>query len=141
MKPNIPSKIVIVKTFILSQLTYLASILPASNSIITKIENIICNFININTIPFKKKLIFSSTESGGLGIPDIKTYLQSIYLKTIFRANLKTEQWMKYLSSFFPLNSFRFISNSTPEIPLFKPMTSNLDKFNFDFFCNDSKIW
>ena len=73
--PSLTSKIDIVKTFFISQISYIASSLPISDYHANKIEEQILSFLFSKERIFPKTRTFYSNLEGGLGTPKLNHYV------------------------------------------------------------------
>ena len=141
INPTIPCKIDIIKSFLLSQFTYICSVLSCSNENIKIIEEMICSFINHGIVPLKKTQIFTPKESGGLGIPPIKNFFLSLLTKTAIRAANSDQMWARYFRSLFHFDSLKFVTKYDSHYKIFNDLAMGLDKFKTKYFSNDNRIW
>ena len=113
-----PGKVNIIKTFLLSQVLYVGSILAPSQQNIEDIENIFVSFLNQHTVIARQK-IFAPNEEGGLGIPRIATFLTSLDL-LLFKKSLSiNDTWCSEL---------RYMAlESTEPLYLIKNFESNVN--------------
>jgi exonuclease III len=91
-----PGKINIIKTFLLSQVLYVGSIIAPSQQNIEDIENIFVSFLNQHTVIAKQKN-FAPLEEGGLGIPRIGTFLTSLDLLLFKKSLIINDTWCSEL--------------------------------------------
>ena len=141
IKPSLNCKIEIVKTFILSQFTYIAAILDPSPEVIKTIEDLIINFLFPGFNLFPKSRIFTKVEHGGLGIPNIKIFFESLKIKTASRIHNSKQLWAAYSRNFFFNKCVRFISKNLPEENIINSLIKSLDEFNRIFFSDRVRIW
>ena len=97
------SKIMIVKTFILSQLCYTAQCFKPSQEILAKIEELICNFLNYGRDNFSQSIIFKPLDELGLGVPKLYTFCMSQLQKNCCRAINIDQPWAMILRSNYKL--------------------------------------
>lgn len=77
-------KILIVKTFAISQFIYLANLVPFPQNIIAEVESILYEFIwDGRTCKVKRDLFIQDYENGGLKMPDLSTIVKVQKLKWI----------------------------------------------------------
>jgi len=73
---SLPGKIAIAKTFLLSQITYVGTILDPDPGQLREMTNIIENFVSSNIVIARDR-IYSSPENGGLGMINLSTFLDA----------------------------------------------------------------
>jgi hypothetical protein len=92
-KLSLPGRISIAKTFLVSQLNYIGCFLSPSDEIIERIQVILDNFVKKN-INISKKRISLPVEYSGLGMFNVRTYLQSQMCSWVARAyRLPIDNW------------------------------------------------
>ncbi len=70
-------KIVIIKTFLMSQIIYKVTVLPAN--IINDIVNVIMNFLWSGKQPrIKREVLYNSHDNGGIKLPHLPTQITAI---------------------------------------------------------------
>ena len=94
----------IIKTFILSQICYTARCFRPSYDTLTKLEDLICNFINYSRDHFSRANIFKPMENFGLGIPSLVSFCMSLLQKNCSRAISNNQPWADILKSNFKFN-------------------------------------
>ena len=125
----------------LSQVSYIGSTLKPNDEIIATLENVILNFLFPGRNNFPKERVFLNTKLGGLGIPDIRTYLLSLRIKTASRAYRSAQPWALYIKQFFPLQKLYFISQTTPNAIIENSLVDALNQFNMSYFNHPQRIW
>ena len=98
-KLSTTAKVNITKTCLLSKITHISTILPLPNPNITReIEQTITRFINGRRNQYKKEIIFTPTQAGGLGIPDLVEHWTSLQCSWLKRTHLSKDIWNKILN-------------------------------------------
>ena len=141
LNPSLISKLTIVKTFFLSQLTYIGSILEPSDALVLDIENFINRFIFPNFNTFPKQRIFTTIDDGGLGIPNLKQFFFSLITKTASRAHLSKCTWALTLKNHFPFSTIELASIRAPKYLILAPLIRALNSTSKLFYDNKSRIW
>ena len=115
---SLPGRINIAKTFMLSQIGYLAALINFSHTQINTLRQMIGTFIKGKLkITFNK--IFARTENEGLGMIDIKPYIEGLRLG-LFKRHINnddfwaTEIRLKRVTANYP---FHFYMNNLNESP------------------------
>ena len=99
-KLSLKGKVTIVKTYGISKLLYLASVLPMPpDDIISSINTKIFNFIwNDKNDKIKRDVMINTFENGGLKLPHFKTFCKSLkitWVKRYIAENFKENQWIQ----------------------------------------------
>ena len=90
-------KVTVLKSLVLSNITYVMSVFPTIESVNKKINQLIFNFLWNGRDRVKRKTVIGHTESGGINMPDF--VLQSKALKAVWLQRLLEEdQSDKYLA-------------------------------------------
>jgi hypothetical protein len=89
---SLPGRINIAKTMLYSQINYLGCILPIPAQTASILEDLIENFVT-GSLRIAKKRLYLSPENGGLGLFEIKTFLDAQKVAWIVRANDIDEIW------------------------------------------------
>ena len=115
-------KILIIKSLIIPQFTYLASVTSIKKQYIKELENEIYNFIwDGKRDKVKRLTLIADYDKGGLNMIDIKSYFNTLKVKWVSRLiNTTTEHW-----TLIPRIYFNKFGN---DFLLFR---MNLDKKNF----------
>ena len=139
---SVVGKINITKCFILPQLNYVGSICTPSNDIINIIEDIITKFINYNSNISKEK-IFSPTNQGGLGIPQVAVFLKSLDI-LLFKKSLQiNDTWPKEIQNCALVydNPLYFIDNLNKKTnPVLHRIISSFISFQFEFWVRGENL-
>ena len=99
------SKINITKCFLYSQLCYIGSLKSPSEQQLKTIEKIILSFLYPRNATFSAARTFADQTLGGLGLPEIKTFLLALRTKFSLRAQLSNQPWAKEIKLHFPDNN------------------------------------
>ena len=144
LNPNLSSKLLQVKSFMLSQIVYIAPIIPISEQQIKSIEAIILSFLFPGRKTFSAARVFRDINDGGLGIPRPKAFIDSIRVKFAARALKSVQPWAILTKSFFPRNDITKIAT----LPLLEKPGSNakrlaiaLTNFHKNFYQHDPAKW
>ena len=139
---NLPltAKIDVIKTFMLSQLCYLAPVIKPDYVLIDEIKSIFLKFLSPNRNVFPVSRVFLEHEKGGLGIPNPAEFIEILALKFSFRSYASVQPWAKLLKSFFYRKNPCLAS-----MPGLKPsypsncarLVDLLDSFNTKFFTKE----
>jgi len=99
---TLAGKILLIKTYALSQFIYLASVLPVSINIIQQIDKIISNFLWKGGKGFvKRNTIIGNIEEGGLKMVNINTMFKALRIKWVQRYQNENEAaWKKMFNTF-----------------------------------------
>ena len=73
---SLPGRVCIAKTMLYSQTCYLGCFLPIPGNDITEMQNLITDFV-VDRLKVGKKGFFLSPSEGGLGLFELKTFLES----------------------------------------------------------------
>ena len=94
LKLSNTAKVNITKACLLSKFTHIATILPLPpKQTRNEIERIIVNFINSRRNKLSKKIIFTPTLCGGLGVPSLTTHWASLQCSWLKRLQLSKDKW------------------------------------------------
>ena len=89
-------KVVVVKTILLSKITYVASVLPnPCLSTITSLNSIFYKFLWGGHDRIKRKQMIQNYKNGGVKMIDIFSYIKSLKLKWIQRILTSNDNWVK----------------------------------------------
>lgn len=99
---SLKGKVTIVKTFGISKILYLASVLPfPPENIITNINKLIYSFIwNNKPDKIKRDVLINTFENGGLNLPHFETFCKSLkitWVKRYIMGDSNTCQWIKLI--------------------------------------------
>jgi hypothetical protein len=76
---SLPGRIGIFKTLLLSQLSFHGSILRPSSEMLSKIQNIMNNFV-LGSTKVAKDRLYLEPKQGGLGLINVDTYLVGLHV-------------------------------------------------------------
>ena len=138
---TLPGKIYICKSYILPQISYVGSILTFSDDYIEIIENLIYNFVNQHETVARSK-IFSEPQEGGLGIPKIKPFLQSLDCLLFKKSLFIKDTWSTQLRNFAVKNDkFYFAKNCNIEDnPILHRIINSYTQFSLSFWLNHNNV-
>ena len=86
---SVPGRVNVIRTYFLSQVSYVGTILTPPKSFIDELEDIIMQFIK-QKVNIAKNRIFGSVNSGGLGLPHPENFILSLKIK-FFLLGIKTK--------------------------------------------------
>ena len=89
---SLPGRINIAKTMLYSQINYIGCILPIPAQTASVLEDLIENFVT-GSLRIAKKRLYLSPENGGLGLFEIKNFLDAQKVAWIVRAKETDEIW------------------------------------------------
>ena len=128
---SLPGRITIAKTLILSQISYLGSIIPLNPDQLKETKKIIEKFIN-GKLNIAKTRIYNPVELGGLGMIDLAEFLTAQQVSWIKRASSSSrDTWRVDLKKIGKGEILTVSPNEVqPEIyPLFKHLTVSYETF------------
>ena len=103
-KLSIKGKINVIKTYALSKLNHLITILPNLSKDITKeIEDLFCKFINPGRTLYSKQLIFRPIKDQGLGLKRIETFWNELRLSWCRRIYSTNSLWLRLITENLPI--------------------------------------
>ena len=115
---SIKGKILIIKTFGLSQLLYVSSILYVPDWVISEAENIMYNFLwNGKQHKVKKRVIIQDVKDGGLNMSDLLSVVKTQRIKWIKRyLNATKTSWKNTMSSICNINKVEYFLDSNYDL-------------------------
>ena len=128
---TLAGKILLIKTFGLSQFIFLASVISVPNYIIQKVEKMLYDFLwNGGKGFIKRKTIIGNIEQGGLKMIDVNSMFNALKIKWIQRYNNENNNaaWKNIFNDFikpyggkciFYCNANRQIVNLWKQVPTF----------------------
>ena len=143
LKPNFTSKIMICKTFLYSQLTYLSPVIKPNEQQCQKIKAIILSFLYPKKNTFSAEKTFSNKDTAGLDLPPIEHFLDSLALNFALRCQKSTQPWALALKKMFVDENTRYAmynANACGGLNLGR-LANLLNTFNVAFFKSYSDIW
>jgi hypothetical protein len=114
---SLPGRINIAKTLLYSQINYLGCFLPMPDDILSEYDNAIVNFVK-GKLNIAKKRMYQTPENGGLGLFDLRNFLDAQKCAWIKRSRDLSEPWKVIL----------FVSNYGN---LFNVKEKNINKFEY----------
>jgi exonuclease III len=137
-KLSLPGRIIIAKTYLVSQLNYVGCFLKPSDDVIDEIQVIINNFVKGN-LNISSLRIHLPPAQGGLGMFDLKNFLKSQMCAWIGRAfRLPIDNWQYDLVSLAPNNNISLI-RPCDLVAERNPILYNIVEAYRDFYCSFSK--
>jgi hypothetical protein len=131
---SLPGRILIAKSMLYSQINYLGCFLPFTAEDFGSWENLIHEY-TVGNLKFGKKKTFQQIETGGLGLFDIRKFLQAQKLRWVISASKNLDAgWKVTLAKCAIGNLFRF-DNSTLEkvCPIIAEFSDTLSAFKCEF--------
>ena len=98
----IASKINVAKCFLYSQLCYIGTLITPTDQQIAIIEKILLNFLYPRSATFSAARTFTTVIKGGLGLPEIRSFLLAIRIKFSLRAGTSGQPWANEVKLNFP---------------------------------------
>jgi hypothetical protein len=149
---RLPGRINIAKTMLYSQINYLGCILPMSDEVLAGYENAIVNFVK-GKLNIARKRVYLTPEQGGLGLFNLKNFLDAQKCAWIKRSRDLSEPWkiLLYVSNHGNLHNVKGNNINSEEYPICHSISRSFENFtnmyakaneNFmDSFIFDSKIF
>jgi len=132
-------RINIAKTFLLSQLSYIAQIITPTEDQFIRMELSISKFIR-GSLTVSKDRIFKSVVNGGVGFPDLRTFVISLQCSWIKKCHtVVSDNWRQDL---FRLAHGNALTISTADInvrmnPIIYGIAGSWEKFSKAFYSTD----
>ena len=103
---SVMGKVVVVKSILLSKLTYVASALPnPDNSMLTKLNSLFYKFLWGGSDRIKRLQMIQNFNQGGVKMVDVFSYVKSLKLKWIQRILISADNnWVQFLYFYFNQN-------------------------------------
>jgi exonuclease III len=102
---SLPGRITVAKTFLLSQLNYVASWLKPSPEMLNSIQSIIDNFV-LSTLNISKERLYLPVNKGGIGMFNLATFFTAQHCTWLAKAHkLRIDNWRHELASLSPGNN------------------------------------
>ena len=115
---TLTGKVLIVKTFGISQLLYLASVIHIPDWVIKQAEDIVYEYLwNGKSHKVKKKVVVQTYEQGGIRMGDLPTMLKIQKIKWVKRILTETKaSWIHTMRSIFQPFQPKIVLLSNPEL-------------------------
>jgi Reverse transcriptase (RNA-dependent DNA polymerase)/zinc-binding in reverse transcriptase len=131
---SLPGRINICKSMFYSQINYIGSVLPVPDEIIRQIENSIHEFVSGN-LRISKQRTFLSVDRGGLGLFNIKNFIDAQICSWIRRASPVDQDWKVRLlgtgtGNLYRINESEILGN---QFPITKNILRAFDCFRTKF--------
>jgi hypothetical protein len=114
---SLPGRINIAKTLLYSQINYLGCFLPMPDDMLSEYDSLIVNFVK-GKLNIAKKRMYQTPENGGLGLFDLRNFLDAQKCAWVKRSRDLSEQWKVIL----------FVSNHGN---LFNVKEKNINRYEF----------
>jgi hypothetical protein len=127
---SLPGRINIAKTMMYSQINYLGCFLPVPAEIISLIDSLITNYVK-GTLNIAKKRIYLPPDQGGLGLFDIKDFLDAQKCSWIKRSVNLNERWkvILYIANFGCIFNAKERNLDIRESPICRQICASYEKF------------
>jgi hypothetical protein len=140
---SLPGRIAVAKTFLISQINYLGSIIMPSDVQLCRMQTAINNFIKKN-LRISDERVYLPVEKGGLGFFNIKTFLQALMATWILKAKKHPiDNWRFDVNSLAPDNNpllIRSCDVPVPVYPLLHGIVSSYEQFYSNFSATDNNF-
>ena len=112
---TLKGKILIIKTFLISQINYELEMKPIPKNIVKEIDKILWNFLWDGKQPLvNKQTMCLDVENGGLNMINLKTFIEAKHIKIIHKIvnaetqhwNMMGKHWIKYLDNTYNSENF-----------------------------------
>jgi hypothetical protein len=149
---SLPGRISIAKSMLYSQINYLGCFMPLSEETVAELDNLIINFVKGN-LNIARKRMYQQPENGGLGLFDLKNFLDAQKCAWIKRSHDLSEPWkiILYVSNYGNLYNVKESNINMFEYPICHSISKSFENFtdmfakhneNFrDCYIFDSKIF
>jgi Reverse transcriptase (RNA-dependent DNA polymerase) len=136
---SLPGRINISKTMLYSQLNYIGCVIPIQENVIKTIETSIYKFVSGN-LRIARERVFLPVESGGLGLFDIKNFLDAQSCSWIRRARIIDQDWKARLIGSGAGNIHCISSHNIKgsQYPVLHHIASAFDRFRKKFTASDN---
>jgi hypothetical protein len=122
---SLPGRINVAKTLMLSQISFLASIIPVPDDLIDSTQEIINKFI-IGTFRFSNKMCTVPANKGGLNMINVKNFVTSLHCSWIKRACAEDiDNWRSDLNN---LTGGNIINLDPVQVPAYNPILKTLSE-------------
>jgi hypothetical protein len=133
---SLSGRIVVAKTFLISQLNYTACWLPVPDEQLDSMQRIIDSFV-IGTFNISRERVCLPVELGGLGMFNLKKFIEAQKCAWVARTHmLCIDNWRYDLKLLSPGNNLSFLRASDVDgdlHPILKNITNAFDNFRSDF--------
>ena len=130
---SIPGRITVAKTFMLSQVCYVGTILDPSEEVMANIEKIILNFVTHKN-NFAKSKVFRPTAEGGMGLFKIRDFIDGLRVGIFKKSLTNNDTWAHELHAHRLSTDNQFFFNvgtvDTAVNPVIKVILESYDRFS-----------
>jgi hypothetical protein len=138
-KLTLPGRLTIMKTCLLSQLNYVGCFLEPPEEILSDIQQVVNNFVKGN-LRVGKERISLPPKDGGLGVTNLKLFLQAQKCSWIMRADRDPiDNWRYDLRSLAPGNNILLIRECDVPVTL-HPILHHLVRSYCSFYADFCKV-
>ena len=144
LRPTLATKLLLTKTFLLSQITYIAPVIPISQAQLKDIEKTILSFLFPRRKTFSAARAFQEISTGGLGLPTPEHFIESLITKFAARALNSTQPWATLVKSFFPLGDITLSPIALPPLSdssRVSTLVSSLNSLSNNFYKAYPRKW
>ncbi len=127
---SLPGRINIAKTMLYSQINYLGCFVPMSERIISELENLIVDYVK-GKMNIAKKRIFLPPDNGGLGLFNLRDFLDAQKCAWVKRSKDLTEPWkiIIYVSNHGNLYNVKGDNVDRLEYPICHNISKSFERF------------
>jgi hypothetical protein len=127
---SLPGRINIAKSMLYSQINYLGCFLPMPNIVISTLDSLIVDYVKGN-LNISKKRLYLSPEHGGLGLFDLRDFLDAQKCSWIKRSIDLNEPWkvLLYVSNFGCVFNCKKFNVNAAEYPICNQLCTSYEKF------------
>jgi hypothetical protein len=124
-------RVAILKSLILSKLVHLWILLPnPPNDTIDMLQNLVFKFVwNEKNDRINRKTVILGISEGGLGVPDIKSFILSLKLTWLRKFSKSNHSWKNVISELFP--KIKLLEKLGAQFPIYE---HTINTFWFDVF-------
>ena len=127
---TLKGKILIIKTFLISQINYELEMKPIPKNIVKEIDKILWNFLWDGKQPLvNKQTMCLEIENGGLSMINLNTFIEAKHIKIIHKIvnaetqhwNMIGKHWIKYLDNTYNSENFLYHCSNTKGLAITLP--------------------
>jgi hypothetical protein len=132
---SLPGRIGVFKTLLLSQIGYIGSICSPNDEMLTKLTNLMTNFVS-GFLKISKDRLFTDPDEGGIGLIKISSYLTGLQATWVKRAaDSSRDNWRHDLRNVCAGNCYTANPAAVPEgrYPALMPLITSYSSFRNAF--------
>ena len=127
---TLKGKILIIKTFLISQINYELEMKPIPKNIVKEVDKILWNFLWDGKQPLvNKQTMCLDVENGGLNMINLNTFIEAKHIKIIHNIvnaetqhwNMIGKHWIKYLDNTYNSENFLYHCSNTKGLAITLP--------------------